>query len=384
MPALSQRRGVGCLPDTRRGHRSCGCWPSRAWPLMRPGLACDGARSAVCLVTSRATPVHLKARGCYRSGTTVVTSRFRSVAWPAIQSPNCSVKSCEHAANGADPGTSGMSSTCIATQTSSDKRQLSRRSSTRSAPTPASRFRSWKRCEPRGFGRRSKPSGRTCSASNSHDSCHPSRSSGSPLNDVVGWLSGTRPSIQLQRAQNGDLDPSWSPPKAITSWHRGFPLELLRYAGANRFRAEVDYRPERGRSGPRIVEPYSLRRTRDGNIVLFVVNDLRQLHSYRIDGIAGIRPVTGTLLPVNLGRDFGDFFGFEVTRIVALQEEAKGSRRPRAGHARRQDLRGLPYRRRGRHGDQWRARRSCPADAAVCRRSRSTVISRFPATRSRG
>ena len=27
-----------------------------------------------------------------------------------------------------------------------------------------------------------------------------------------------------------------------------------------------------------------------------------------------------------LGRDLGDFFGFEVTRIVALQEEAKGSR----------------------------------------------------------
>jgi hypothetical protein len=118
------------------------------------------------------------------------------------------------------------------------------------------------------------------------------------LDDVFGWPSGTRPSIQLQRAQIGNLDPNWRPPEAITSWHRGFPLELLRYAGANRLRVEVDYRPERGRSGPRIVEPYSLRRTRDGNIVLFVVNDLRQLRSYRIDRIAGIRPTTETFTPV--------------------------------------------------------------------------------------
>jgi len=118
------------------------------------------------------------------------------------------------------------------------------------------------------------------------------------LDDVFGWLSGTRPSIQLQRAQIGNLDPNWRPPEAISSWHRGFPLELLRYAGANRLRVEVDYRLERGRSRPRIVEPYSLRRTHDGNIVLFVVNDLRQLRSYRIDRIAGIRPTTETFTPV--------------------------------------------------------------------------------------
>jgi predicted nucleotidyltransferase component of viral defense system len=118
------------------------------------------------------------------------------------------------------------------------------------------------------------------------------------LDDVFGWLAGTRPSIQLPRAQAPNLDPSWTAPTAITSWRRSFPIELLRYAGANRLKVEVDYRPERGRSGPRIVEPYSLRRTRDGNIVLFVVNDLRQLRSYRIDRIAGIRPTRETFTPV--------------------------------------------------------------------------------------
>lgn len=76
------------------------------------------------------------------------------------------------------------------------------------------------------------------------------------------------------------------------------PLELLRYAGANRLCAEIDYRPEQGRSGPRVVEPYALRRTSEGNIVLFVINDRRQLRSYRVDRIAGIKPTTQTFMAV--------------------------------------------------------------------------------------
>jgi len=120
----------------------------------------------------------------------------------------------------------------------------------------------------------------------------------STLDDVFGWLAGTRPSQNLPRAQFGNLDPNWTAPRAITSWRRGFPLELLRYAGANRLRVEIDYRPEQGRSGPRVVEPYSLRRTSEGNIVLFVINDRRQLRSYRIDRIAGIKPTTQTFTAI--------------------------------------------------------------------------------------
>ncbi|HUZ40746.1 MAG TPA: WYL domain-containing protein, partial [Acidimicrobiales bacterium] len=70
-------------------------------------------------------------------------------------------------------------------------------------------------------------------------------------------------------------------------WRVGFPLELIRYAGANRLKVEIDYRAEQGRSGPRIVEPYSLRRTSEGNILLFVINDRGLLRGYRIDRIAG-------------------------------------------------------------------------------------------------
>ena len=117
------------------------------------------------------------------------------------------------------------------------------------------------------------------------------------LDDVFRWLAGTRRTIQLPRASLGDLDPGWEAPRAITSWRRGVPLELLRYAGANRLKVDIDYRAENGRWGSRRVEPYSLRRTQDGNLVLFVVNDQGALRSYRVDRIAGIRPTTATFTP---------------------------------------------------------------------------------------
>jgi aromatic ring-cleaving dioxygenase len=117
------------------------------------------------------------------------------------------------------------------------------------------------------------------------------------LGDVFAWLAGTRPSVQLPRAQSSDLDPTWTAPQAIASWRRRFPLELVRYAGANRLKVEIDYRPERGRVGPRVVEPYSLRRTRDGHIVLFVVNDRGLLRTYRVDRIAGVRATRQTFTP---------------------------------------------------------------------------------------
>jgi predicted DNA-binding transcriptional regulator YafY len=75
------------------------------------------------------------------------------------------------------------------------------------------------------------------------------------------------------------------------------PLETIRYAGANRLKVELDYRAAEGRRGPRVVEPYSLRRTQDGNLVLFVVNDRGELRSYRVDRIAGVRPTTTPFTP---------------------------------------------------------------------------------------
>lgn len=117
------------------------------------------------------------------------------------------------------------------------------------------------------------------------------------LDDVFAWLHGARPAPALPRAEFGDLDPAWTPPRAIASWRRGAPLELIRFAGANRLKVEVDYRAERGRRGPRIVEPYAIRRSRDGNLLLLVVNDRGELRSYRVDRVAGARVVDQTFRP---------------------------------------------------------------------------------------
>ena len=46
---------------------------------------------------------------------------------------------------------------------------------------------------------------------------------------------------------------------------------------------------EQGRQGTRVIEPYSIRRSRDGNTLLMVVNDHGAIRSYRVDRIAGIR-----------------------------------------------------------------------------------------------
>ena len=116
------------------------------------------------------------------------------------------------------------------------------------------------------------------------------------LDDVFAWVSGTLRAQPLPRAQLGKLT-AWEAPTAITSWRRRIPLELLRYAGANRLKVEIDYRAEQGRHGPRVVEPYSLRYTQAGDLVLFVVNDRGQLRSYRVDHMAGIRPTTIPFTP---------------------------------------------------------------------------------------
>lgn len=116
------------------------------------------------------------------------------------------------------------------------------------------------------------------------------------LDDIFRWLFGSAIGRQLPRATLGQVS-TWEAPRAISSWRQRFPLELLRYAGTNRLKVEIDYRAAQGRQGPRLVEPYSLRRTAEGNLVLFVVNDNGQLRSYRVDHIAAIRPTTITFTP---------------------------------------------------------------------------------------
>jgi predicted nucleotidyltransferase component of viral defense system len=119
----------------------------------------------------------------------------------------------------------------------------------------------------------------------------------SGLEELFAWLGQKVALPTLRRAEFGELDPEWRAPRSMTTWGSGAPLELIRFAGANRLKVELDYRAEQGRWGKRIVEPYSLRFTRDGNLVLFVVNDRGQLRSYRVDRIAGVGITRESFIP---------------------------------------------------------------------------------------
>ena len=118
----------------------------------------------------------------------------------------------------------------------------------------------------------------------------------SALDEVFRWLEGSSPTTQLPRASVGQVSTLGS-----TSGDRLMAPEVPSRASSICRRqppeVEIDYRAAQGRQGPRVVEPYSLRRTADGLLVLFVVNDHGQLRSYRVDHIAGIRPTASTFTP---------------------------------------------------------------------------------------
>jgi WYL domain len=75
-------------------------------------------------------------------------------------------------------------------------------------------------------------------------------------------------------------------------------LEIIRFAGANRLTAEIDYVKENGEHTTREIEAYSLRRTRAGAILLHTHDLARNDHrSYRTDRIRAARATGRTFAP---------------------------------------------------------------------------------------
>jgi predicted nucleotidyltransferase component of viral defense system len=75
-------------------------------------------------------------------------------------------------------------------------------------------------------------------------------------------------------------------------------MEVIRFAAANRLCVELDYTNQKGERHPRLIEPYSLRRTKDGNMLLMAVEaNTGQSKSYRIDQMHGARMTDRTFVP---------------------------------------------------------------------------------------
>ncbi len=98
-----------------------------------------------------------------------------------------------------------------------------------------------------------------------------------------------------------EIDETWHAPAMAGSWHGlgvNAPLEIIRFAAANRLCVEMDYEDEGGRRGTRTIEPYSLRRTMAGDLLLYAVRSQDgQDRSYRVDRILGARATQQTFVP---------------------------------------------------------------------------------------
>jgi predicted nucleotidyltransferase component of viral defense system len=108
---------------------------------------------------------------------------------------------------------------------------------------------------------------------------------------VFDWLhSRLDQPVMAGFAVSADTDTSWRMPAMASSWRGlgiGAPLEVIRFAAANRLCIQLDYRKESGERVQPVIEPYSLRRTRDGNYLLYGVKaDTEEDRSYRVDRIA--------------------------------------------------------------------------------------------------
>ncbi len=116
------------------------------------------------------------------------------------------------------------------------------------------------------------------------------------LSDVFDWLHETREKAVLGAVQaygGGEMDESWSPPPMAHAWHAQVPLEVVRFAAANRLCIDLEYKNEH-----RLIEPYSLRRTRDGNILLYAVrHEDGESRSYRVDRIQGATATNVSFVP---------------------------------------------------------------------------------------
>jgi predicted nucleotidyltransferase component of viral defense system len=117
----------------------------------------------------------------------------------------------------------------------------------------------------------------------------------SELPGLFDWLDGRARAPMLPHIPLGaDDDPTWSPPPTVATWKSGIPLESVRFAAANRLCVELGYR-----GSTRVIEPYSLRRGRDGQLLLYAIKaETRQVRSYRVSRIQTVNVTTRPFRPV--------------------------------------------------------------------------------------
>ena len=118
------------------------------------------------------------------------------------------------------------------------------------------------------------------------------------LNGLFRWISGEipRPASPFPAApeNSGIVDPTWSAPPAMDVWRAHIPLEQVRFAAANHLCVELGYK-----GSVRTIEPYSLRRARNGNILLYGIKvESRVWWSYSVGKIESVRVTATPFRPI--------------------------------------------------------------------------------------
>lgn len=111
---------------------------------------------------------------------------------------------------------------------------------------------------------------------------------------IFGWLQGAVPAeLPAPIPVSPEIDLSWQPPPMAQAWHTSVPFEIIRFAASNRLCVDLTYQGSR-----RLIEPYSLRRTREGNLLLYAVkHETGEMRSYRVDRIQGAVPTNVSFVP---------------------------------------------------------------------------------------
>ncbi len=111
------------------------------------------------------------------------------------------------------------------------------------------------------------------------------------------WLEGRKSPTELPpmaQGTEGEIGEPWTPPATAWTWGQGVPVESLRFAAANHLCVDLGY----GGSVRRI-EPYSLRRTAKGQILLYGIKaQTRETRGYRLDRIRSIHVTQQPFKPV--------------------------------------------------------------------------------------
>ena len=110
---------------------------------------------------------------------------------------------------------------------------------------------------------------------------------------IFAWLDGDELADELEPSPLPDGEELWTPPRTFWTTGVGSRLEPVRFAAVIRLLVNLGYL---GRH--RLIEPYSLRRTLSGDILLHAIRaDGRGSRSYRVDQIQSIEVTSHPFTP---------------------------------------------------------------------------------------